>query len=36
MSTLNDADQQAQRIQLILAILGAILTVVGWARFAGA
>jgi hypothetical protein len=34
MSTLNDADRQAQRIRLILVILGAILTIVGWARFA--
>lgn len=36
MATLNDVDRQAQFIRLILVILGAILTIVGWARFAGA
>jgi hypothetical protein len=35
MATLNDLDWQKQRVQLILAILGAILTIVGWVRFAG-
>jgi hypothetical protein len=34
MATLNDVDRQAQLIRLILVILGAILTIVGWARFA--
>jgi hypothetical protein len=33
MATLNDVDRQAQLIRLIL-VLGAILTIVGWARFA--
>jgi len=28
-------DRQAQHIQLILAVLGAVLAIVGWARFAG-
>jgi len=36
MSTLNTFDRQAQFIRLILVILGALLTIVGWARFAGA
>ena len=28
-------DRQAQYIRLILAVLGAVLAIVGWARFAG-
>ena len=36
MSTLNTVDRQAQFIRLILVVLGALLTIVGWARFAGA
>src|SRR4051794_25765320 len=36
MATLNDVDRQAQLIRLILFILGAVLTIVGWAKFAGA
>ena len=36
MATLNDIDRPKQLIQLILVVLGAILTIVGWARFAGA
>ena len=36
MATLNDVDRQAQFIRLILFILGAVLTIVGWAKFAGA
>jgi hypothetical protein len=28
-------DRQAQHIRLILVVLGAVLTIVGWARFAG-
>ena len=36
MTTLNDVDRQAQFIRLILVILGAVLTIVGWAKFAGA
>ena len=35
MATLNTFDRQAQFIRLILAILGAMLAVAGWARFAG-
>ena len=35
MATLNDVDRQAQFIKLILVILGACLTIIGWARFAG-
>jgi hypothetical protein len=35
MATLHDVDRQAQLIRLILVILGAILTIFGWARFAG-
>jgi hypothetical protein len=35
MATLNDVDWQAQLIRLILAILGAVLAMVGWARWAG-
>jgi len=36
MSTLKTVDRQADIVRLILAILGAVLTIVGWARFAGA
>src|SRR5438093_3207751 len=36
MATPHDVDRQAQFIRLILFILGAILSIVGWARFAGA
>jgi hypothetical protein len=35
MATLNTIDRQAQFIRLILVILGGLLTIVGWARFAG-
>jgi hypothetical protein len=28
-------DRQAQYIRLILAVLGAVLAIVGWARWAG-
>jgi len=28
-------DRQAQYIRLILAVIGALLGIVGWARFAG-
>ena len=35
MTTLNDVNRQKQFFQLMLAVLGAILTIVGWARFAG-
>jgi hypothetical protein len=35
MATLNTFDRQAQFIRLILAILGAALAIVGWARWAG-
>jgi hypothetical protein len=35
MATLNTVDRQAQVIRLILAILGAALAIVGWARWAG-
>jgi hypothetical protein len=35
MSTLTALDRQAQFIRLILAIVGALLAIVGWARFAG-
>jgi hypothetical protein len=31
----NNFDREAQAIRTALAILGAILMVVGWARFAG-
>ena len=34
MTTPNSADQQAQYIRLVLAILGAALALVGWARWA--
>jgi hypothetical protein len=36
MATLNTVDRQAQLVRLILAILGAVLALVGWARWAGA
>jgi len=36
MATINDFDRQAQFLRLILFVLGAVLTIVGWARFAGA
>ena len=36
MATPHDVDRQAQFIRLILFILGAILSIVGWARFVGA
>ena len=36
MSTLNTVDRQAQFIRMILVVLGALLTIVGWARFVGA
>jgi hypothetical protein len=35
MATLNTVDRQAQFIRLILAIVGAVLAIFGWARFAG-
>ena len=35
MATPNTVDRQAQLVRLMLVILGAILTIVGWARFAG-
>ena len=35
MATVHDIDRQAQAIRLVLVVLGAILTIVGWARFAG-
>ena len=35
MATLQTVDRQAQFIRLILAILGALLAVAGWLRFAG-
>ena len=34
MATVDTLDRQAQLIRLILAILGAVLIIVGWARFA--
>ncbi len=34
MTPLNVVDRQAQLIRLILAILGAVLAVVGWLRWA--
>jgi hypothetical protein len=34
MSVPNTIDRQAQFIRLLLAVLGALLAVVGWARFA--
>jgi hypothetical protein len=36
MASPNTIDRQAELIRLILVILGAILTIAGWARFAGA
>jgi hypothetical protein len=36
MSALNTVDRQASFIRLILAILGALLAIMGWARFVGA
>jgi hypothetical protein len=36
MTTPNTVDRQAEFIRLILAIVGALLAIVGWARFAGA
>jgi hypothetical protein len=36
MTTSNSFDRQAQFIRLILAIVGALLAIVGWAKFAGA
>jgi hypothetical protein len=36
MTPLNVVDRQAQLIRLILVILGAVLAVVGWLRWAGA
>jgi hypothetical protein len=35
MSALNTVDRQAQFIRLLLVILGAVLAIVGWARFVG-
>jgi hypothetical protein len=35
MTTLNNVDRQAEFIRLILVILGACLTIIGWARWAG-
>jgi len=35
MATVDTVDRQAQFIRLILAILGAVLAIVGWARWAG-
>jgi hypothetical protein len=32
VATLNDIDRQAEFIRLILVILGAVLTIVGWYR----
>jgi hypothetical protein len=34
MAILNSIEWQAQLIRLILAILGAVLLIAGWARFA--
>ena len=34
MATLHTVDRQAQLIRLILVILGAVLAIVGWARWA--
>jgi hypothetical protein len=34
MPATNTIDRQAQFIRLLLAVLGALLAVVGWARFA--
>ena len=35
MATIDAIDRQAQMVRLVLAILGAVLALVGWARFAG-
>ena len=35
MSRSNTVDRQAEFIRVLLAILGAMLAIVGWARFAG-
>jgi hypothetical protein len=35
MATLNSVDRQAQFIRLLLMIIGAVLALVGWARWAG-
>jgi hypothetical protein len=35
MAILNTVDRQAQFVRLILMILGAVLAIIGWARFAG-
>jgi hypothetical protein len=35
MGTLTSVDRQAQFIRLVLAVLGAGLAIVGWARWAG-
>jgi hypothetical protein len=34
MATLNGIDRQAEFIRLILVILGAVLTIVGWYQWA--
>ena len=34
MAMLNDIDRQAQFFRLVLFILGAVLTIVGWYRWA--
>jgi hypothetical protein len=34
MATLPGVDRQVELIRLVLMILGAVLAVVGWARFA--
>ena len=35
MSTVNNVDRQAQFIRLLLVVVGALLALIGWARFAG-
>jgi hypothetical protein len=35
MSTPNDPDRQSRLVWFVLAILGAILCVIGWYRWAG-
>ena len=35
MTIPNTVDRQAQFIRLIVAIVGALLAIVGWARWAG-
>ena len=35
MATIPGVDRQAEMIRLVLAVLGAALTIVGWARWAG-